>query len=272
MFAAGQPASNSSIASSDELANEHGEVPERHVGEHAEPCREGGDDEHAIVLPQLKCSDWEPFLLVAMGELSDKRLTQDDVVRFLELSRRFQADRVRGMVEQTLAVRSFMFAPYKLIWLAREYQLAIGILRAGFTGMLRIPLYEIDDNVLDKIGWSAYRELTRVKEAIDIHRKIVATQPPIIKTHHSDCRNTELCDTHWRGAWWNGMGRMLMDGYANLTYEEAYERFVLLDFGEMGSSCKKAMLEKVKEGKAFGATRPLVDDAVKRLMDIFLHE
>ena len=96
-----------------------------------------------------------------------------------------------------------------------------------------------------------------MKEASETHRRAIATEPPRV-LHAPACVNETLCEQHWRGTWWNGMGRFLMDGRSKLSFDEALSRFMPMNFGEMGAECKQATLKFVQDGDGFDHARELV--------------
>lgn len=186
------------------------------------------------------------------------------------MSKRFQSASVTRKALHAIASRPFSFPPAELVRLAREYEME-ELIRPAFRMLLDTPLHELNDNDCQMIGWRVYRELTLVKEAITIHRKIVATEAPKL-THSPECRNNELCMQDWEGIWWNGMGRLLMDPYISLSYDEAFRRFQTLEFGEMEVVCKQAALQRVDEGQAFLHTVPLVSATISRLTALLFAE
>lgn len=147
------------------------------------------------------------------------------------LCRKFQCDKICSRLVAAVIQYPYALHPAERIWIAREFSV-VGLMHSALSTMMEIPLFEITEEHCRLMGWDIYRIVTRLKEASDIHRRIVACEPPKL-THRGDCLNPKLCEEHWRGTWWNGMGRFLMDGRTKLSFEEAVKRFVLMSFGEM---------------------------------------
>jgi hypothetical protein len=59
------------------------------------------------------------------------------------------------------------------------------------------------------------------------------------------------CAQDWLAVWGNGMGRFLLDGRHLLSYDDAFKRFQLLQFGEVSNSCKLGMFHFINEGEGF---------------------
>jgi hypothetical protein len=101
------------------------------------------------------------------------------------------------------------------------------------------------------VGARVLQKVAELKEILEEHRRIVASEPPAITTHADDCGDNTQCDDDWYAVWWNGMARFILDGRNPLTYSEAFERFKVLKFGKMGQGCKDGMLKLVEKGHGF---------------------
>jgi hypothetical protein len=116
------------------------------------------------------------------------------------------------------------------------------------------------------IGPRVLQVIAETKEIVEEQKRIVACEPPIIRTHDSSCLNADHCNDDWYAAWWNGMGRLILDGRNPLSFEEAFKRFEILKFGRMGEGCKKEMLKLVKAGFGFSHCDACVEAVGKRLV------
>lgn len=159
-----------------------------------------------------------------------------------------------------------MFPPADCLRFAQQYHIQ-GLVKRAFERLLKKTINSIQDEDCEKMGFRVYRELTKIKEAIDVHRRILTTEPPRIHCHDRSCFRPELCEAHWEDAWWNGMGRFLMDPYQTMTFECALEHFERLQFGEMGEKCKEALFKRIRDRRlrVFAEVEKLTDKAVDRL-------
>ncbi|EGO25495.1 hypothetical protein SERLADRAFT_437231 [Serpula lacrymans var. lacrymans S7.9] len=76
-----------------------------------------------------------------------------------------------------------------------------------------------------QFGHSVFVALANLRKILDEHRRMVACELPEINEHALDCSNQDLCSADWWQAWWNGMGRFLLDGRYPMPYKEAAQRF-----------------------------------------------
>ncbi|KAI5988896.1 hypothetical protein EDC04DRAFT_2588586, partial [Pisolithus marmoratus] len=63
--------------------------------------------------------------------------------------------------------------------------------------------------------------------------------------HASNCSDKQACAEDWQAVWWNGMGRLLLDARNPQPFNDAFERFWDLEFGRVGTDCKKAMFTQL---------------------------
>jgi hypothetical protein len=128
---------------------------------------------------------------------------------------------------------------------------------------------DISDEEFRAVGSVVWNTMFKVKERLDVHRRIIACEaPPMV--HAGTCTKQKLCEDDWKQLWWNGMGRFLLDGRNPQPYKDAVERFEKLDIGQINLDCWKAVLYIVKAHSAFDHERKLItrtaDDLVKYLI------
>jgi hypothetical protein len=163
-------------------------------------------------------------------------------------------------------MRKFHFHPAKLIQLCFEFR-TIYFFNSAFSRLVETRLHELTLEHRAMIGPEVMQAVAETKEALEEHRRIVASEPPIISTHSPDCHDHEQCSNDWYAVWWNGMGRFLLDGRNPLSYDEAFRRFEVLKFGRMGDGCKDDMLKLVKDGLGFAHGYTCVDSVTSRLLN-----
>ena len=135
---------------------------------------------------------------------------------------------------------------------------------------------------MDLIGLPVYVGLARLLEAIQEHRHILAVEEPQFRDkeplfgtfnvneatpNSPSCRDNKGCAADWHQAWWNGMGRFLLDGRKPLTWTDSFEQFKEFEFGRMHAACISRMLDRA--GKAEGNTHifMMVDQVAAQLME-----
>jgi hypothetical protein len=173
------------------------------------------------------------------------------LINLLKLSRFFISPTTRQYALHTIEGRKWHFTPCELIYVCVEFntkQLFVGT----FQRLVETNLYELSIEDVSRITHTVFVALARLREILEEHRRIIATEPPSIISHAEDCVDNLRCSQDWYSIWWNGMGRCLLDGRNPLSFDEAFKRFELLHFGGMGEGCKKAMLGLIKDGCGFG--------------------
>jgi len=116
----------------------------------------------------------------------------------------------------------------------------------GFNRLIETRLATISNKQRKQMGIEVYIVLVQAKAILDDYRCEVAERPPVMQ-HASDCRNHQGCTEDWRGVWWNGMGRLLLDSHNPQPFGEALKRFKCLQFGQVGDTCKDNMFNNVVE-------------------------
>jgi len=188
---------------------------------------------------------------------------QDEVLlKILDLSQKYQSNAARSYALQQLKSRHCDICPSNLITIALKYQIK-DTFRYGFSKLIPSRLNDLDRNILTFPVWIT---LAMTKERLDIHRRIVACEPPPM-THSKRCRDRRACDNDWRQVWWNGMGRFLLDGRNPLSYTDAMQQFQEFDYGDVCPDCWRQMLDFCKQGKAFAHEPALIDRTARELAD-----
>ena len=95
-----------------------------------------------------------------------------------------------------------------------------------------------------QMGMDAYAAFIYVKTRLDAYTRTVAAEsPPMV--HTDSCPDPKGCAEDWVAVWWNGMGRLLLDAKNPHPFDEALDRFRLLQFGRIGEDCKRHMFSNV---------------------------
>lgn len=186
----------------------------------------------------------------------------------LEAGSYYQCDVVIQYSLHNIDQARFRYHPAELISCCLRFENNTAT-RAMFCGAFKrlagYNLREISPVHERLIGPVVFSALARVLHAVDEHRQIVAAEPPAIDIHTPNCVDHKLCEQDWRGIWWNGMGRFLLDGRNPLPWDAAMSRFQTLQFGRMGEGCKDHVMSMVRDGTAFVHAETLVFDVGNHL-------
>jgi hypothetical protein len=167
----------------------------------------------------------------------------------LKLSRYLMAPDLRAFALHAIDNRKWHINPVELMHICIEFKTKNYFVHA-FERLITRRIRHFSDADIQKMTWPVYVAITRFIDILDEHRRIVACEPPQV-LHSLDCHNPVACAQDWMAIWWNGMGRFLLDGRCQLTYDNAFKRFQLLQFGEVSNSCKLAMFQFISEGEGF---------------------
>ncbi|KAI6003446.1 hypothetical protein F5J12DRAFT_837913 [Pisolithus orientalis] len=194
---------------------------------------DGKSDEQPIIITEVTAEGFELFLSVCYNKWRpDTAKMQDEAI--------FQ------LLEA--------IHPAKLISISLKYHIK-ETFQYAFSRLIPLLLNELDCNLLTRPVWNT---LIRVKEKLDIHRRIVACEPPPM-IHSKRCQDRRSCANDWRQVWWNGMGRSLLDGRNPLSYADAMQQFQQVDYGRVCPDCWRHMLDFCKSEKAFIHERVLIE-------------
>jgi|ERR1700722_329873 len=192
--------------------------------------------------------------------------TNDVLVRLLHLGRFFLSESTHMFALHNIDARKWNFNPAHLIQLCFEFNTQLFFVHA-FSRLVKTSLLKFRPEDKAMMGPIVYHAVAEVRESLDDHRRTIACEAPIITSHAYDCINHEQCNDDWYAVWWNGMARYLLDGRHPLSYDEAFKRFELLEFGMMGPGCKQSMLALVREGAAFRHNTRFVETTGMHLLE-----
>jgi len=195
------------------------------------------------------------------------RMSDETVVQLLELSQKFQSKSAREHALKRFQSHLWHMSPPKLVSISLKYQVK-DIFEYAFNRLIRLHMNDLDSNVLTVPVWMT---LAMVKERLDLHRRIVACEPPPM-VHSERCRNQKTCNDDWRQVWWNGMGRFLLDGRNSLSFDDAMRLFQEFEYGSVFRDCWKQMLDFCKQGKAFAHERKLINNTCQELASRLIKE
>ncbi|KAI6103999.1 hypothetical protein EDD16DRAFT_1714922 [Pisolithus croceorrhizus] len=206
---------------------------------------EGKVDEHPIHLEGLSTDVFDIFVQFKFGRPCPcEAYTNKDLKDFLEFTRKFQCSSfTHDFVISRIKQRHYLFHPSELIHISINYEIP-DLFTLGFNRLVQTPWTDIENIHRDYMGSEVFTTLVYVKALLDEHCRIVAAEPPLMQ-HAPNCPNKQACTEDWRAVWWNGMGRLLLDARNPQPFDEAFERFRLLEFGRVGSDCKKVMFTQV---------------------------
>ncbi|KAI5982410.1 hypothetical protein EDD15DRAFT_2323847 [Pisolithus albus] len=231
------------------------------------------DDKPILVPERISDTAFELFLSVCYDKWRPDSSHDGErvVVELLELSRIYEAQDVRKYAIKLLSITDqYTFKPIDLASIALKYQIKDIFCRA-FRQLVHWRINDIKDSEFDLLDSPVWRFLFRLRERLDIHRRIVACEPPRL-VHSVRCEDHRRCHDDWCQLWWNGMGRFLVDGRNPQSFDHAILQFQGLSYGSMNPECWRKMIKCVKEGKAFVHEDDLVDRAVRGLAEIIIPE
>ncbi|KAG1906593.1 uncharacterized protein F5891DRAFT_1101148 [Suillus fuscotomentosus] len=158
----------------------------------------------------------------------------------------------------------YSLEPTQLISLALKYNIK-DFFPHAFERLVSARINDISDEERHMVGSIVWNTMFKVKECLDVHRRIIACEaPPMV--HAATCMKQTRCEEDWKQLWWNGMGRFLLDGRNPQPYKDAVERFEKLDIGEINLDCWKAVLYTVKAQSTFDHERTLIDASLIQLI------
>jgi hypothetical protein len=123
-----------------------------------------------------------------------------------------------------------------------------------------------------QIGHTVFVAVTQLRDILNEHCHIIASELPVILQHAEDCPNQGHCAKDWFGVWWNGMGWSLLDGHNQLSFGDAFSQFELLQFGEMAEGCKAAIMHLIKDGNGFHIADRYVLEVAETLAESLITE
>ena len=192
------------------------------------------------------------------------------ICHLLELGRFYDSKDARNHALKLLHPRRFSIPPAKLISLALKYHIK-DVFCDAFNRLIPYRVNDLKEEDYELITYPVWMAFIRVKERLELHRRIVACEPPKME-HASGCQDQQRCLDDWRQVWWNGMGRFLLDGRNPLTFYNAAQAFESLRTGAIHPDCWKTMLTVVRGGKAFDHERILIQRTAQGLAEVFIHE
>jgi hypothetical protein len=108
-----------------------------------------------------------------------------------------------------------------------------------------MKMWEISDQDIIEMSYPIFVAAVRTMAVLNKNHHMMACEPLPILMHCVECYDPVQCANDWQATWWNGMARFLLDGRNPLTYKESFNRFQLLQFGEVSEGCKESMLTMI---------------------------
>jgi len=198
-------------------------------------------------------------------------MPNDAVIQLLELSDMYLCKDAREYAIQHLQRQRFSLEPPQLISLALKYHIK-ALLPHAFERLVSTRINDISDAERHVIGSVVWNTMIKVKERLDVHRRIVACEAPPTMVHAGTCSMQNKCEEDWKQLWWNGMGRFLLDGRNPQPYKDAVERFEKLDTGGVNYGCWKAMLLVIQGHTAFSHEQKLISRTADNLVKCLIVE
>ncbi|KAG1840787.1 hypothetical protein C8R48DRAFT_620727 [Suillus tomentosus] len=232
---------------------------------------DGSADDKPICVPlQVSESAFELFLSVCYNKPDVLKIPNNTVIQLLELSDMYICKDARVYAVRHLQRQRYSLEPTQLISLALKYNIK-DFFPHAFERLVSARINDISDEERHTVGSIVWNTMFKVKERLDVHRRIIACEaPPMV--HAATCMKKTRCEEDWKQLWWNGMGRFLLDGRNPQPYKDAMERFEKLDIGEINLDCWKAVLYTVKAQSAFDHERTLITRTADNLAKCLIVE
>jgi len=232
-----------------------------------EDLNEGQSDDNPITIPQLLSSTFDLFIGHHFGfPRTGYKYTKEELNAFLAFCDKYECEATKEFVGSCVGVASWRFHSAELMELAITYRLP-NLFRMAFKGLTERSLIQLTKPQRAMIGQDVFMSLALAKTVLDEHCRIVAAEEPRISAHADDCQDPSSCEMDWHCVWWNGMGRLLLDGRNPQPYDDAVKCFKSeVQFGRMGRGCRDMMFQVLDEGEAFKHADHFVDDLCDRLI------
>ena len=192
--------------------------------------------------------------------------TRNELQDFLKFVDKYRCSRIRQFLVAHVWDDRFEFHPAELIQLSCKHKLEKPF-RWSFKKLLEMLLTDINGSHRALMGNDLFITLVYAKAILDNHCRLVAAEEPPIQTHVDECRNPRECAEDWHAAWWNGMGRFLLDGRNPQSFDDAVRRFREMRFGRMSTGCQNHMLHIVERCDSFQYTDKFIDDICQGLVN-----
>ncbi|KAF7987120.1 hypothetical protein HWV62_323 [Athelia sp. TMB] len=232
--------------------------------------QDGASRNKPIVITNVNNIIFDLFLCIIYGNWPPipPAAAKGIVVEVLEAGRYLQSESTMNWSLQHIEHYKFHFHAVALVTLALRYGAVTApnsMFQHAFIRLTNIPLAKITVEMERDMGPLVFSAYARVTHAVDAHRRILAAEPPPLGDHPSCCRDPAGCGEDWQSAWWNGMGRFLLDGRNPQTWDNAMARFEDFEFGRMTEECKLRGIETMRGKTAFECADKLVIDTANQL-------
>lgn len=141
--------------------------------------------------------------------------------------------------------------------------------KEAFERLANTPFHTYTEEDIQVVGYKDLFTLAKLKESVQEYYKILATEPPAVQEHQPDCTNHARCDKDWRVVWWNGVGRLLLDGRHQISWEDILIRFEGMQFGHMSEDCRMEMLKFLRVEDGGRHANNLVQEVAEKLASRF---
>ncbi|KAJ6458267.1 hypothetical protein C8R45DRAFT_1110177 [Mycena sanguinolenta] len=180
-------------------------------------------DENPICLVNVEEGEFEIFCALAYGRPPRAKQWETGsraipaLLRLLEFGQYFMSAGTKEHALGMLRGRSYFLPAAQLVHIGFHYG-SKTLFDLGFRMLVTVPLRELTDQHLNWMGFRAYVALARLKEAIQQHRFILASEKPQFHTAESSfgsfilhesvvhsplCANNQECGEDWHAVWWN---------------------------------------------------------------------
>ncbi|KAI9065085.1 hypothetical protein FKP32DRAFT_1756887 [Trametes sanguinea] len=231
--------------------------------------REGLTDDQPIQLPQVTEREFEHFLeLIYDGHLLPP-YSLEKLADILKLSTQWGVDSGRQWAIHHLEASRNVPASLRL-QLARRYNVPQWVEPAFRELVFCISLGELRGDDFVHLSYPVYILITKLKEAVEHERRVVAYLAPECKTHGPSCSNPERCSLIWRETWWLKIGRRLLhpDADQSMPLEKGPGAVESLEWAGMSPACRENMVATVARGDGFAGAAEIFKSGLMKLAEL----
>lgn len=154
--------------------------------------------------------------------------------------------------------------------LARRYAVPNWIEPAFRDLVFNISLGDLRGDDFTHLGYPVYILISKLKEAIEQERRVVAYLAPDCRTHNAACTNSDRCSLIWRETWWLKIGRRLLNPEASqaMPFEAGPDVVRSLEWAGMTAGCRERMVEIVAEGSGFSGAEDIFKQGLEKLAEL----
>jgi hypothetical protein len=160
-------------------------------------------------------------------------------------------------------------ASSRWIELGCDYQVSAWLKR-GFDVLLDIPLKDLLDEDLDRLGMAALKVVIKAYSLLDYQRRRIALVPPPISTVGGlTCLSHSQCVKVWREVWIRTVGPLILHPLQPLPLSKVINHIRTLSHPGMDSSCKSDALSQLETSGTFQAEVLMKEKVITKIHESY---